>query len=57
MKKIFFLFAILLFASTVFAQKVIDKPDYGLSNLPGKLTKIELTDSATIIHFYIENGR
>lgn len=54
MKKIFFLFAILLFASTVFAQKVIDKPDYGLSNLPGKLTKIELTDSATIIHFYIK---
>ncbi len=54
MKKILFLFAILLSASSAFAQKNIDKPDYGLSNLPGKLTKIELTPEATILHFYIK---
>jgi thiol-disulfide isomerase/thioredoxin len=54
MKKIFFSLVVLLFTITTFSQKTIDKPDYGFSNLPGKLTKIELTDSATIIHFYIK---
>ncbi len=54
MKKIFIILVTLLVSSGVFSQKTIDKPDYGLSNLPGKLTKIELTDSATIIHFYIK---
>lgn len=54
MKKILFLFAILLSASSAFAQKIIDKPDYGLSNLPGSITKIELTPEATILHFYIK---
>lgn len=54
MKKILFLFAILLSASSAFAQKNIDKPDYGLSNLPGSITKIELTPEATILHFYIK---
>ncbi|WP_140485122.1 thioredoxin-like domain-containing protein [Flavobacterium sp. GSA192] len=54
MKKIFSILVALLMSCGVFSQKTIDKPDYGLSNLPGKLTKIELTDSATIIHFYIK---
>lgn len=54
MKKILFLFAILLSASSAFAQKNIDKPDYGLSNLPGSITKIELTPEATVLHFYIK---
>ena len=54
MKKIFFSLVVLLFTITTFSQKTIDKPNYGLSNLPGSLTKIELTDSATIIHFYIK---
>lgn len=54
MKKIFSILVALLMSCAVFSQKIIDKPDYGLSNLPGKLTKIELTDSATIIHFYIK---
>lgn len=54
MKKLFFSLVVLLFTITTFSQKSIDKPDYGLSNLPGSLTKIELTESATIIHFYIK---
>lgn len=54
MKKIFFSLFVLLFTISTFPQKIIDKPDYGLSNLPGSLTKIELTDSATIIHFDIK---
>lgn len=54
MKKILLLFAVLLSISSVFAQKIIDKPDYGLSNIPGSITKIELTAEATILHFHIE---
>lgn len=54
MKKLFFSLVVLLFTITTFSQKTIDKPEYGLSNLPGSLTKIELTESATIIHFYIK---
>ena len=54
MKKSFILLILLFVSSTIFSQKIIDKPDYGFSNLPGKLTKIELTDSATIIHFYVK---
>lgn len=49
------IFLTLFFVSyIVFPQKTIENPVYGLSNLQGKLTKIELTDSATIIHFYIK---
>lgn len=44
----------LLVSTVIFSQKIIDNPDYGMSSLPGNLTKIELTDSATIIHFYIK---
>lgn len=54
MKKNLTLLVMLLVSTVIFSQKIIDKPDYGFSNLPGKLTKIELTDSATIIHFYIK---
>lgn len=54
MKKIFLLFAVLLSINSVFAQKIIDKPDYGLSNIPGSITKIELTSEATILHFHIK---
>ena len=54
MKKNLTLFVMLLVSTVIFSQKIIDKPDYGLSNIPGSITKIELTDSATIIHFYIK---
>jgi len=54
MKKILLLFAVLLSINSVFAQKIIDKPDYGVSNIPGSITKIELTAEATILHFHIK---
>lgn len=54
MKKIFSILIALLVSGGVFSQKTIDKPDYGLSNLPGSLTKIELTTEATILYFYIK---
>jgi len=54
MKKILLLFAVLLSINSVFAQKIIDKPNYGLSNIPGSITKIELTAEATILYFHIK---
>jgi thiol-disulfide isomerase/thioredoxin len=54
MKKNFIIFFTLLLSCSVFSQKIIDKPDYGLSNLPGSITKIELTSEATIFHFHIK---
>lgn len=54
MKKIFFSLVALLLTCSTFSQKVIDKPDYGMSSLPGAITKIELTESATILHFHIK---
>lgn len=54
MKKNFIILFTLLVSCGVFSQKTIDKPDYGLSNLPGSITKIELTPEATILHFYIK---
>ncbi|MEL1254981.1 thioredoxin-like domain-containing protein [Flavobacterium sp. DGU38] len=54
MRKKIILLALFFVSYIVFSQKTIENPQYGLSNLPGKLTKIELTDSATIIHFYIK---
>ncbi|HJS00246.1 MAG TPA: TlpA disulfide reductase family protein [Flavobacterium sp.] len=54
MKKSFILLVLLCVSCAVFSQKIIDKPDYGLSNLHGKITKIELTDTETIVHFYIK---
>ena len=54
MKKTLFLFLLLLTTSNLFSQKNIDNPNYGLSNIPGNLTKIELTAEATILHFDIK---
>nr|WP_315200858.1 TlpA disulfide reductase family protein [uncultured Flavobacterium sp.] len=55
MKKILFFFLGLLVTCSVFSQKSIDNPDYGMSTIPGSLTKIELTPEATILHFYIKS--
>jgi thiol-disulfide isomerase/thioredoxin len=54
MKKNFIIFFMLLLGCSVFSQKIIDKPDYGMSSLPGNLTKIELASDATILHFHIK---
>lgn len=47
------LLVLLLVSCSVFSQKIIDKPNYGLSNLPGEITKIELSDTATILYFHV----
>jgi hypothetical protein len=53
-KSIFFLLLTTLFTN-VFAQKTIENPEYGLCTVPGSLTKIELLDDATVLHFHIKH--
>lgn len=54
MKQPFFLFLALLLTCGVFAQKTIHRPDFGDSNLPGNITKIEQTADATILYVAIK---
>lgn len=54
MKKSFFSLLVLFVTASTFSQRIIDKPEYGMSNLPGIITKIELTPDATILHFYLQ---
>jgi thiol-disulfide isomerase/thioredoxin len=54
MKKNFLSLLLLFVTVSTFSQKTIDKPDYGMSNIPGSITKIELTPEATILHLHIE---
>ncbi|MFB9051590.1 TlpA family protein disulfide reductase [Formosa undariae] len=37
-----------------FSQKIIENPQYGFNSLPGKITKIEVLEDATVLHFHIE---
>ena len=49
-----FFFAVLfLFHSNVFCQRVINNPDFIGKNISGDITKVELTDKETIIHFHL----
>lgn len=54
MKNQLIAFAILICSSTIFAQKIIEYPDYISSNVSGKVTKVERTDNQTILHFNID---
>lgn len=37
-----------------FSQKIIENPQYGFNSLPGKITKVEVLEDATVLHFHIE---
>ncbi|MDO3695071.1 redoxin family protein [Wenyingzhuangia sp. chi5] len=54
MKKKLFTYLLALITFGVFANKTIDDPIYGLNSIPGSITKIELLDDATILHFHIK---
>ncbi|WP_248724008.1 TlpA disulfide reductase family protein [Seonamhaeicola sp. ML3] len=59
-KNILFFCLCLLASSYTFAQKVIENPEYGYSTVPGEITKVELLDTTTVLHFhlkYIAGGR
>ncbi len=40
--------------SFAFSQKVIENPEYGFSTYPGEITKIEMRDTTTVLHFKIK---
>lgn len=55
MKRISIILFFLFVSINVFSQQIINNPDYGVCGIPGKLTKIEITDDAIIIDFYIKH--
>lgn len=55
MKKNVTFFLFVLLSTTIFAQKVVESPEYGFSTLPGDITKIELLDTTTVLHFHIKS--
>lgn len=56
MKKHFLLTLLLIcIFISVHAQKIIENPEYGLSSLPGSITKIELLEDSTVLHFKIKH--
>lgn len=54
MKKITTTLLLVILTLTAFAQKVVENPDYGMSSLPGSITKIEVLDTTTILYFNIK---
>ncbi|NMH89722.1 TlpA family protein disulfide reductase [Flavivirga algicola] len=55
MKKHSFIYLLLMLICTnVFAQKIIENPDYGNSTVSGDVTKIEILEDATVLHFHIK---
>lgn len=54
MKKPILILLIHFFAVNLFAQKIINYPESQLSTLPGAITKIELLEGTTILHFKIK---
>jgi thiol-disulfide isomerase/thioredoxin len=40
--------------SFTFSQQVIENPEYGFSTYPGEITKIEILDTTTVLHFKLK---
>lgn len=53
MKKTILIFSVLLFSKCLIAQKIINNPDSSGKNFSSIVTKVELTDAATILHFHM----
>lgn len=53
MKKNVFILLLSLICAFSFAQQIIENPDYGYSTVSGDLTKIEILEDATVLHFHI----
>lgn len=54
MKKIVYFLFIGLVSSYALAQKVIENPEYGFASYPGEITKIEILDTTTVLHFKLK---
>lgn len=55
MKKIIIILFLGALNFNLYAQKVIEKPEYEFSTVHGELTKIEVLDTATVLHFHIKD--
>jgi hypothetical protein len=51
MKKQLLILIVLMVTHTIFAQKVIENPNYISGNISGKVTRIEVKENETILHF------
>ncbi|GAA3648942.1 hypothetical protein [Flavivirga jejuensis] len=49
-----FILLLSLICTFSFAQQTIENPDYSYSTVPGDLTKIEILEDATVLHFHIK---
>lgn len=56
MKKVILLYLAAFGFLSLHAQKIVENPVNVSSNIPGKITKIELTDKETILHFSIKRN-
>ncbi|GGD12815.1 TlpA family protein disulfide reductase [Hyunsoonleella pacifica] len=54
MKKLVLILFLQLLYFNIFSQNIIENPNYGFSSFPGKLTKIELNETRTVLHFYLK---
>ena len=54
MKKFVSILFLGLVSMHLFAQKVIENPEYGLSTFPGEITKVEIRDTTTVLHFKLK---
>ncbi|MEP5339850.1 MAG: TlpA disulfide reductase family protein [Algibacter sp.] len=56
MRKNVFILLLSLICAFSFAQKIVKNPNYGLSSVPGSIVKIELLDTATVVHFQLKTN-
>jgi len=54
MKKNVLVLLFVLISTFAFAQKIIENPEYGFASYPGEITKIEMLDTTTVLHFKLK---
>ncbi|WP_136483099.1 TlpA family protein disulfide reductase [Cognatitamlana onchidii] len=54
MKKIISILCLGLITLYAYSQRSIENPEYGVSTIPGEITKIEILDTTTVLHFKLK---
>ncbi|WP_042243197.1 hypothetical protein [Jejuia pallidilutea] len=54
MKKNVIILLLMLISTLTSAQKIIENPEYGFASYPGEITKIEIQDTTTVLHFKLK---
>lgn len=57
MRNLFLILCLAILSVTVQGQRIINNPDYINTNINGSVTKVELTDTETILHFHIKGPK